>query len=339
MFSGSLLGLLMQIIPAFSNETGVDIIVVDPNYNKLEVVSYVEEEVCAYSRNPDCKLVNESLPFASFVGFSSNQIQTNADDINRNICVLQPASSQLAADTNLRVAINKILNGESAVEGDPQILTNKENSAFHLNLIHLAGCTLDLENIDYAAQLERANAFATMGTAFALGDTTFVREPTKGEHRKYSSISTSEASSYASDIAERVLMDLWKAEAVDYLKNNNYCGPRGKISISSSSEINVKSIGRAFSWVPNCPSDEGQKGSSMTQERSISVTDSNLHLYMFGAPEELIRRNRGEGGNMGPSQPVTPNPPYQYEPFKAFNNFDEAISYMWTNASNMVGIR
>jgi hypothetical protein len=323
----------MQLIPIFTNVTGIDVIVVDPNYNKLEAEAYIEQKVCEYSNNQNCEVNRQELPFANYTGFSYNVIDTNVNDIPDNLCVIQPATPELATDINARYMINSLVNDTTYQEGDPLIETRANRTMFHLNLIHLGNCAADGSQ-DVATQIQRSSAFATMTTALALGDTEFVRNPRDGEHRKYSFIANSEASHVASDVSERILMDLWKAETSDYLNRKKYCGSRGNVSDAKSREMNIMRVNRTQGWVPRCPYDEDRNRSR------LNVTDSNLHLFMFGSPEEFVaRQRRKRDGSMGPYQPVVPNPPYQYEPFKPFGSYEEAISYAWQTSGDIVGLQ
>ena len=341
MSSGAFLGILMQIIPAFTAATGVEVMVVDRyNGDRYQFTESISQQFCStYSSSPSCEADMRNIPFDALSGWASKDYTTNVQTYS-DVCLYMPPdfgnlSNFLTYNQDIRTKYSIIAGNVNGATEEPA----SENAAMYNALSTLAECARkDSETI--GVQIERELAFASLAMTLIDGDTSFLREPNSNKSRQHANITTSQAAQYGTSIGERILMELWKKETAKSLNAQNYCGNsmqnrNGGVYVSKSSDINTTGISREVGWVPTCPFDEERQ--SFTQQ-SLEVNDSNLHLFIFGASEQLIQQARSsDDGGYGPMSPVVSNPPEPYTPFKAFGNYNSALSYIWETSSNLVG--
>lgn len=335
MSGGAFLGILLQIIPAFTEVTGVEVLVADRITDRYQFTQNLEQKLCSQSSNPNCEADMRNIPFEEMSGWGSKAFSTNSSDVSNYCIFMTPEFENLATYSNYGFDLQKKYSAISASVGQIE-QAQSHHSAMYAALSSLAECARkDSETLD--VQVERELAFASLALTLIVGDTSFIREPMTNITRKHANVTNSEAAKYATNIGERILFELWKQETAKVLNKQTYCGPSsrdGGVFVKKSSDINTIGVPRADDWVPTCPYDEERQAWSQSK---LEVNDQNLHLFMFGASEAKIRSARGDDGGYGPMQPVVSNPPEPYTPFKPFGSYKSAISYIWETSNNLVG--
>jgi len=196
-----------------------------------------------------------------------------------------------------------------------------------LMLYHAAHC-LDTALNDQ--EESRAVAFATLGLSLMGGDYDFLPGRVRSSARQIA-VMTGKASAYwAAGTGERILMDLWKAEAADRLRREHAC----YAIVTQNTSIDIERITRASS-IPSgqdCApvADDssgpiGQNGrNNMRATPQGTVTDANLWLWLAG-PQQAEEH----------SWPALGIPPMPYHAFKPFPDFQTAASYVLETANNL----
>ena len=339
MSSNLLIGILMQIIPAFTDATGVDILVIQKGEgDRYQFTQNIEKNLCnQYSNNPSCEADMRGVPYETVSGWAYKSFETNSSDIGDVCLYMIPDPTSGATYFNYIDNIKDKYSTVSKQFNTSVEYPSTENAYMYTALSTLAECARKDDESIYA-QIEREMAFASLAMTLIEGDTTFIREPNANIIRRHADIINSSAAQYATNIGERILLELWKAETVKSLNRESYCGAsslNSGVLNKKSKDINTVGIPRTSGWVPTCPFDDERQ--SFTQ-RTLEVNDSNLHLFMFGASENLIRQARNsDDGAYGPMSPVVSNPPEPYSPMKPFGSYSSAISYIWQTSSNLVG--
>jgi len=198
-------------------------------------------------------------------------------------------------------------------------LPSSANTQAWLTLYHAAHC-LDSQGNDF--EEKRATAFATLGLSIISGDPAFTIGTRRSPPRLLAVISGKEAAYWAAGVGERVLLNLWKQEAVDRLRHEYGCDA---ISVASTS-IDIERIPRdaALKKGEDCSSETPSEGGAFMGVGSTFasgtakgvVTDANLWIWMFG--------NGGLGA-----------PPKPWQPMKIFPSPSDAARYTLDVAENL----
>lgn len=191
--------------------------------------------------------------------------------------------------------------------------TSAHAEAF-LYLMHAGSCLSEGSNPAYDEK--RADAFAALSMTLIEGNTAFVAAREVTPARKFSFFRNRESTRWAVSLGERVLLDLWKKEAADGLRQGASC----QATVVPSTNIDTESLQRQTSL----PTDSDCTNRAGAPKGSVS--DENLWLWTGGAV-------------LGASWPTVPLPPQTYTPFKSFGSFDEGVAYAWTTAGSIASQR
>jgi len=189
-----------------------------------------------------------------------------------------------------------------------------EHAAAWLMLYHASHC-LDSELSDFEER--RAAALATLGLSILGGDATFVPGINRSPARMLAVMTGMDAAYWAAGTGERILMDLWKEEAAYQLNRQFNC--YAVVQPNSSIDIERIKRDRRGEDIRSCSVDEGGGGPGAARG-SVSVTDANLWIWMFGA-----RTSGQDGSYYFPGLGV---PPLPYEPAKSFGSMEAAAEYV-----------
>jgi len=212
--------------------------------------------------------------------------------------------------------------GEAMGTGFPasdQAPTSADTQAW-LTLYHAAHC---LDSTGAAFEEKRAAAFATLALAIIDGDPTFTAGMRRSPPRQMAVISGQEAAYWAAGIGERLIMDLWKLEAAERLRDDYDC----EVAMVPNSSIDMERIprdvqlaqGDACAPTTSSGSPAGESGGTsgfISTPPKGKVTDSNLWIWMYGT------------GGLGV-------PPKPWTPWKMFGSASEAARYTWTTAETL----
>lgn len=186
--------------------------------------------------------------------------------------------------------------------------TNDEMGAY-LWLMHAASCLNEAGN-----NLEeiRADVFATLALTLIEGDWQFVGNYAVSPSRLFNPIRHPDQTRWATNVGERLLLELWKQQTADRL---------GKIpcnvTVTASQDLNTDYITRDASLPAGQDCTNASPGGYLTG----TVTDQNLWIWT---------------GNFGGA--TFAMPPKPYIPFMMFDTYDEAITYMWGTSNQLAGI-
>lgn len=212
--------------------------------------------------------------------------------------------------------------GEAFGTGFPNTMDmprEKDTQAW-LTLYHAAHC-LDSNGTPF--EEKRAAAFATLGLAIIDANPKFVAGKVRSPPRQLAVISGQEAAYWAAGIGERLLLDLWKGEAAERLRDEYDC----EVTLVSNTSIDVERITRDAqlapdeACAPSTPSSGTAEGGGTTGGFTSTppkgkVTDANIWIWMYGS------------GGLGV-------PPMRWAPWKMFGSASEAAKYTWTTAETL----
>lgn len=192
-----------------------------------------------------------------------------------------------------------------------QLPTSAEAEAF-LWMLHAANCQNSLGD---RREEKRADAFAAMSLALIQGATGFVSGVSVTPARYFSLYRNGQSTRWAVNVAERLLLDVWKAEAAGILSVGGACDAR----VVGSTNLATDQISRDQTLPPgrDCvPAMGGQAAGD--------VSDGNLWLWMGGA-----------GAAVFAQWPTVPAPPQLYSPFKPFPSLAAGVSYVWQSSEQL----
>ncbi len=174
-------------------------------------------------------------------------------------------------------------------------LPSQEEAEAYLYLIHLAACASTGAND--AQEQRRSDAFAALSLTLMEGSSSFVSGREVSPARRFAGFRNAQTTGWAVSVGERILLDLWKGQAVTALQASG-CAATGVASTS----IDTLAIPRDRALPPgqNCAGNY----------RTGTVTDGNLWLWMGGT-----------------SQP--------YAAFQTFPSAEEGIRYSWQTAASL----
>lgn len=192
--------------------------------------------------------------------------------------------------------------------------TSSHAEAF-LYLMHAGSCLSEGSNA--ALDEKRADAFAALTMTLIEGSPAFVPAQGVTPARKFSFFRNRESTRWAVSLGERILLDLWKKEAADQLRQRNSC----QTTVVASTNLDTESIQRQTGLPPDadCTTRAGAPRGN--------VSDENLWLWT------------GAGAVLGAGWPTTSLPPQPYSPFKSFGSFDEGVAYAWATAGSIASQR
>lgn len=176
----------------------------------------------------------------------------------------------------------------------PDQAPNSEMAQAWITLYHAAHC-LDISGDP--AEEKRAAAFASLGLAIVTGDPAFTGGMRRSPHRQLAVISGQESAYWAAGVGERLLLNLWKEEAANKLRQTHGCNA----VVAENSSIDVEAIVRDHELKPEENCGGGAGGTAV-------VSDANLWIWMYGS------------GGLGV-------PPEAWLPMKMFSTAADAASY------------
>lgn len=194
-----------------------------------------------------------------------------------------------------------------AVLGQYELPTARETEAY-LWLLHTASCLNDAGD---AKEQKRADAYATLALTLIEGDGEFVGAFDETPSRLFNPWRNPTETRWATNVGERLLLDLWKDETADQLRQIPCT-----VTVVPSIDINTDFIERdaQIDGSDDCQS------STPSGFKSGKVTDENLWIWT---------------GNYG--GPTISMPPEPYSPFKMFDDGKAAATYIWTTANKLAG--
>jgi len=215
----------------------------------------------------------------------SRVLQYTVNGIEKKVCAVLPPIDAVDA-TSL---------GESFGTGmpPPDQTPNSEMTQAWITLYHAAHC---LDTTGDPAEEKRAAAFATLGLTIISGDPTFSAGLRRSPARQLGVISGQEAAYWAAGVGERLLLNEWKQEAANKLRQSYGCNA----NVIDSQSIEIESIPRDSTLKPD---ESCVAGSTMG-----TVSDANLWIWMYGT------------GGLGV-------PPEAWYPMKMFTSATAAASY------------
>jgi hypothetical protein len=158
-----------------------------------------------------------------------------------------------------------------------------------------AGGTQDQKNAD---------AFASLTLTLIEGNPIFVGAQDVSPARKFSFYDGFASTAWATNVGERVLFELWKAQAAAGVSAQS-C----KAAAVASTNLDTVGVQRDTMLTG---------GQDCTAQPPVgTVTDSNLWLWT------------ANGGTMTVTWPTVPEPPLAYAPFMSFTSFNAGINYAW----------
>lgn len=336
---GTIMGAVMQILVAFESLTGMPIIVAERNAQSDELAFREDtlSKVCPKANGFNfCDTHMTNLPSQELhTGWSVVMQSENEQGEMGSVCVILPPERNLNIYSSV-YAVSSFY-GYSAPNFTDRVesLPTQAEAEATLMLIHIANC-MGNNSIDEQLLTERSIAFTALSMTLIQGDPVFTRYPTQTPARKYAYLIDSNITHQAVNIGERILFEMWKQEAAAELQQKE-C-PRA--AAVPSGELNTRSITRTMDFLPACYTDnESDSGSVTRRYNNVSVTDSNLHLWMYGVPQEVLNRYRGDDGYSGPTGPTTGAPPSNWTPMKNFSgDYNRAVRYIWNTANELTGL-
>ncbi|AOG03365.1 hypothetical protein [Bosea sp. RAC05] len=232
------------------------------------------------------------------IGWSRVLTYKNAQGVTKKVCVILPPTVGISAG----FAASGLSSG--AVYSYRELPSSSQMEAF-LTLMHGANC---LNTTDDTKEVKRADGFAAMTLALLEGYAGFVPGQDVTPARKFSLYRNAESTRWSVNVAERIMLDQWKAEAVAILSSNGSCNA----TLVPSANLATDSIQRDAMLPPGEDCSQGTGGAAKGQ-----VSDANLWLW---------------GQRVG-------MPPQAYTPFKSFRSFADGVAYAWSTAESIAGQR
>lgn len=195
-----------------------------------------------------------------------------------------------------------------AVLGQYELPTAKEVEAY-LWLIHTASC---LNDTGSEKEQKRADAFATLALTVIEGDGDFVGAYDETPSRLFNPWRNPTETRWATNVGERLLLDLWKDEVADHL-GDIPC----TVTVVPSTDINTDYIQRDS----HLGASDDCQSASPAGYKTGKVTDQNLWIWT---------------GSFG--GPTTAMPPEPFVPFKMFDDGVAAATYILTTANKLAGL-
>jgi hypothetical protein len=294
------------LVPAIQAQAGVPIAVLDRYDNAPDEFWYqAMKKFCEVTGDNWC---DDEL---TIIQDTTNQLgwtrkfQYKGDDgSTKEVCAVLPPRPGITAGYVASALYGSALSSSK--------IPSNESSETWLFLMHLATCG----STGAANDEKQADAFATTALALIEGDPGFVAGTSISDARFFAAYRNTTSNRWAVNVAERILLDLWKNEAAAELRAQS-C----RVSVTASTDLNTDYIDRQGSLPDDgdCTS-EPSRGSFVA---SGNVTDSNLWLWTSGRP--------------GSSSPRTGLPPQAYTPFKSFADYSAAVTYMWKTSVSLSG--
>lgn len=240
------------------------------------------------------------------IGWSRVLTYRTPQGTEKKVCVILPP--------NPGVSAGYVATGLSGgnIYSWQELPTSAEVETF-ITLMHGANC---LNTSEDQQQAKRADAFAAMTLALIQGDGAFVSARDVTPARKFALYRFGESTRWAVNVAERILLDQWKDEAVAALSARNRCDAKAVASQNLATDSLQRDI--SLPQGEDCVATMG--GASKG-----TVTDGNLWLWTTGQP--------------GSNAPVLGLPPAPYTAFKGFQSFDAAIIYAFKTAETIASQR
>lgn len=331
--SGTLYSIALNVVIALEQLTGMPMVLTEPN---TDIVAYRDSAATALCERTGAGFCGEHLDFISNTTTQAGSstiinYRDNNGTLQSACLILPPANTLTAPDLAYGMSHSYFNTAD--------LPTNEEARSFML--MHWAARCLDQQGS--VMEEKRADAFASMAIALAQGDPAFTRYPLETPARKFAFIRNRDTSEAAVDHAERWMLEIWKPEAAQALR-----AQQCQASAVPSREERVSHI-RRDSTLPACfqhhreqqiPGNfyvpgSGGWASSYYALGPVSVTDANLHLWMYGESRNEVNRKRQQGQ---PENPAVGAPPRPWTPFKGFSSTREAVQFMWTTVSSITGL-
>lgn len=245
----------------------------------------------------------------SFLTDTTNQLgwarvitYKDEEDKVKTVCALLPPRPNLNAGYAATA-----LSGGMVISG-PLLPSNEEMEAY-LWLLHAGSC---LAEAGGDQEQVRADAFATLALTLIEGDHQFVGAYAITPSRRFNALRNEEETRWATNIGERLLLELWKEETADVLRDIP-C----QVTVVPSDDLNTDFIERDAAL----PASDDCQSAAPTGFKTGKVTDKNLWIWTgdFGGPTFAM-------------------PPEPYVPFKMFDTYGEAMVYTWGASNQLAGI-
>jgi len=207
----------------------------------------------------------------------------------------------------------------------PQDVAPDADTQAWITLYHAAHC-LDTNGSDF--EEKRAAAFATLGLVIIDADPSFTAGMRRSPPRQLAVISGQESAYWAAGVGERLVMDLWKREAADRLRDDFSCDatvvPNTSIDMERTPKHSQLTPGQACEAGPQ-QDGTGQEAQAYVPGKGVTfssatakgtVSDENLWVWMYGT------------GGLGV-------PPKPWRPWKMFGSAEEAADYALKTAESL----
>lgn len=334
--SGALFGIAINVVMALEQVTGMPIAIAQRTNDPFEFRDMVATTLCEKTGDNFCSQEFDFIDrTTAHEGWAIPMNYLGDDGTNKAVCLLLPPSPNFSPSH----AATVLSEGEYySYEDQP---TWDELEAWFI--IHWAARCLDQDGA--TAEERRADAFASMTLALIQGDPLFTRYNLDTPARKFAFFRHRDTTGRAVDLAERHMLNIWKPEAAESLREQN-CNAQA----TSSNNTQVSQITRDIE-LPNCFTKEERRGGGgmvgignpvlpvetydIVPAGQVPVTDANLHLWMYGETTNAIAIKERDHGE---ANPMTGAPPRPWHPFKGFSSNQQAISYIWQSASSIAGL-
>ncbi len=164
-----------------------------------------------------------------------------------------------------------------------------------------------------ATEEKAADAFASLSLTLMEGNGVFVAARDVSPARKFSFYRNQPVNAWAVNTGERILYELWKAQAAQVLSSGG-CNA----TAVPSTNLDTPDISRDSALPAG-----GDCNATSQGKPQGSVTDSNLWLWTYGA------------SGLSASWPTVDLPPAPYTPFMTFGSLSAGVSYAWSTASSL----
>lgn len=296
----------VSLLPLTTN--GIPIAILTRSDNDLsEFYRLATLNLCDVTKDGWCEtdLYSVLTDTTNILGWARILTYTSNTGASKKVCAILPPSSDVSPGT-----IASSLSGTGQIFDWRDLATSDEARSW-LMLRYGGICEGTGGGTEF--DTKKADSFASVALTLLEGSGLFVSASDITPSRKFSFYDGYTSTAWATNVGERVLLELWKAQ-VGSLISATGCIP----SVVTSNDMNTTSIVRD-TVIPsgkNCAS--SLDGSSVVGE----VTDANLWLWT----------SLGQNVNVPVTWPVFSMPPIPYVPFMSFSSFSDGVSYCWNVA-------
>jgi hypothetical protein len=329
----SLAGVLATVI---GQASGVAISVAGDGADALQIADAAKADVCQQMQLSSCELPRSSFFMTKGVDGGTERLQVSMPDgRSQAVCLLKPPSSELEDFGALTWLDQEVAPIDHQTLATKRGLTGHEKRLYSL-FAQAGSCARD-EGTPEAVSAQRELAFASLATELTLNDPSFLGNGGAGAGEIIASGVGSEAGRVGASIARRIMVEGWKENLVELLREKGTCQVSVTTSRQPLSERPASSVGdeaRLFA----CLTGTARQGSH------YDVTDGSLAAFVGDtAPSyDLLDKFAREVGGVPSKADLGEIQSFIFGdgPFATFDHSQEtAFSYAWQTANQIVGLR